>query len=219
LSRAGQGFGAELASGQDGSGTSAGGRGAARTSALGASDSSALYSQFSQSMSALTGTDTSSAASTLPTLAVAPPFGDERWSAAIGQQALFMTRNQMSSAQLTLNPPHLGPIQVTLDLRHDQASAVFVSPHEAVRQAIEASLPQLRDMFSAAGLNLEQAQVQANAGGAFGDAAGQQAAAQARREAIAAAGNGGTGASAGIAATGTTPQATRLTRGLLDTFA
>jgi len=73
----------------------------------------------------------------------------------------------MGSAQLTLNPEHLGPIQVTLDMKHDQATAVFVTSHEAVRQAIEASLPQLRDMFTQAGLNLGHAQVQSDLNGQF----------------------------------------------------
>jgi len=101
------------------------------------------------------------------TLSIAPPLGEGPWAAALGQQALFIAKNQMGSAQLTLNPEHLGPIQVTLDLKHDQATAVFVSPHEAVRQAIEASLPHLRDMFTQAGLQLGHTQVQPDLSGQF----------------------------------------------------
>ncbi len=106
-------------------------------------------------------------------LNIAPALGEGPWAAALGQQALFIAKNQMGSAQLTLNPEHLGPIQITLDLKHDQASAVFVSPHEAVRQAIEASLPQLRDMFTQAGLQLGQTQVQTDLSGHLAQSSGQ----------------------------------------------
>jgi len=102
-----------------------------------------------------------------PRFALTPALGEGPWAAALGQQALFIAKNQMGSAQLTLNPEHLGPIQVTLDMKHDQATAVFVTSHEAVRQAIEASLPQLRDMFTQAGLNLGHAQVQSDLNGQF----------------------------------------------------
>jgi len=106
-------------------------------------------------------------------LNIAPALGEGPWAAALGQQALFIAKNQMGTAQLTLNPEHLGPIQITLDLKHDQASAVFVSPHEAVRQAIEASLPQLRDMFTQAGLQLGQTQVQSDLSGHLAQFSGQ----------------------------------------------
>ncbi len=182
--------------------------------AAGAADPSQLYAQVSQS--ALQNLSQEQAAQTLQgaSLPVSPPLGDERWSAALGQQALFMARNQLSSAQLTVNPPNLGPIQITLDLKHDQANAVFVSPHDAVRQAIEASLPQLRDMFSAAGLHLSTAQVSADAGSSAWSSGGSHA-------------GSGTGRSSGrpgstpealaVSALGSTP--VRISRGLLDTFA
>jgi flagellar hook-length control protein FliK len=148
------------------------------------------------------------------TLPLTPALGDERWSAALGQQALFMAGQNISSAQLTVNPPNLGPIQVMLDLQHDQASAVFVSPHDAVRQAIEASLPQLRDMFSAAGLNLGNVEVGAGAGGSGGNSAGGQGSAPSGSAARTASAAG----SAGLSGAGAGP-AQRATRGLLDTFA
>lgn len=179
-----------------------------------AGDPSQLYAQISQdALQNLT------LVSNLPAmqpvaLPVNAPFGDERWSAALGQQALFMARNQLSSAQLTVNPPNLGPIQITLDLKHDQASAVFVTPHDAVRQAIEASLPHLRDMFSAAGLNLSNAQVQADAGGSAWTAGGQGAG----QGGSAAQGSAQAGRSAGAEPVSATAPL-RLSRGLLDTFA
>jgi flagellar hook-length control protein FliK len=72
---------------------------------------------------------------------------------------VWLARNEQQSAQISITPPQLGPIQITLNLNGDQASAVFASPHAEVRQAIQDALPQLRDMLSAAGINLGQANV------------------------------------------------------------
>jgi flagellar hook-length control protein FliK len=153
-------------------------------------------------------------------LSIAPALGEGPWAAALGQQALFIAKNQMGSAQLNLNPEHLGPIQITLDLKHDQASAVFVSPHEAVRQAIEASLPQLRDMFTQAGLELGQTQVQPDLSGQFAQSSqqNQDQDAAGSRSSASSLNTIGEGATAvpSLVASGS---ATKIYRGLLDTFA
>lgn len=100
--------------------------------------------------------------SVLPGGRIGVPLEDSAWAEAFGQHTLNMITRGLNGASIQVTPEHLGPIQVTLDLKHDQASAVFVSPHDAVRQAIEVSLPHLRDLFSQAGLNLGQASVEAN---------------------------------------------------------
>lgn len=185
-------------------------------------DSAQMYSQMSQNLAMTPAIDPGVAPGGTVSLPLTPTVGDERWASALGQQALFMVGKHLSSAQLTLNPPNLGPIQVTLDMRHDQASATFVTPHDAVRQAIEASLPHLRDLFSAAGLHLEQAQVQASAGNLSGGAAGQQfnQSGDANPRFVSSASTAGVtvaGISAGPAAG--SPLPILRARGLLDTFA
>lgn len=152
------------------------------------------------------------------TLNIPIPIGEGPWAAALGQQALFMAKNELGTAQLTLNPEHLGPIQVTLDLQHDQASAVFVSPHDAVRQAIEASLPHLRDMFSQAGLQLGQTQVQSDLNGQFAQSFRQNGNNGAQRNALGATSQAKEIAPNGVDAV-SVPLTSRISRGLLDTFA
>lgn len=152
------------------------------------------------------------------TLNIPTPVGEGPWAAALGQQALFMAKNDMGTAQLTLNPEHLGPIQVTLDLQHDQATAVFVSPHDAVRQAIEASLPHLRDMFSQAGLQLGQTQVQPDLNGQFAQSSRQNGNNSAQRNTLGATSQAKESAPNGIDAV-SVPLTSRVSSGLLDTFA
>lgn len=87
------------------------------------------------------------------------PIHDHQWSQNLGDRVVWMAKNDQQSAQININPPQLGPVQINLHINGDQASAVFTSPHAEVRQAIQDSMPQLRDMLSASGINLGQANV------------------------------------------------------------
>ncbi len=102
---------------------------------------------------------TSSTAATLPTVQVPATFGSNGWPQSFGQQVVWSARQQLQSASLTLNPPELGPVRIELQLTDTQASAQFSSHQPEVRQAIEQALPQLKELFANAGLQLQQASV------------------------------------------------------------
>jgi flagellar hook-length control protein FliK len=65
-----------------------------------------------------------------------------------------MANQSHQVAELHLNPPNLGPIEVRLTISNDQASAVFVSHQSVVREAIETALPRLREMLADNGIML-----------------------------------------------------------------
>ena len=90
------------------------------------------------------------------------PLHASNWNQDFANKVVWLAKGEQQQAQININPPQLGPIQITLHLNGDQASAVFASPHAEVRQAIESSLPQLREMLSASGVNLGQTDVGAN---------------------------------------------------------
>jgi len=75
-----------------------------------------------------------------------------------------MAKNDQQSAQITINPPQLGPIQISLNMNGDQATLAFASPHAEVRHAIESALPQLKEMLLSSGINLGQSNIGANLG-------------------------------------------------------
>ena len=85
---------------------------------------------------------------------IAPRVGVAGWDKAVGQKVLWMVGESMQSAELTLNPPDLGPLQVVLNVTNDQASANFFSAQPEVREALESALPRLRQMMSDAGVQL-----------------------------------------------------------------
>ena len=99
------------------------------------------------------------------TAEVKTPVGAPDWQVDLGQRVLWMANAHHESAELRLNPPQLGPVEVKLTLGADasnQATIQFASPHADVREAIEAAIPQLRDMMAANGIALGQAMVSAD---------------------------------------------------------
>jgi flagellar hook-length control protein FliK len=84
----------------------------------------------------------------------------ERWGDEFSQKVTWIASSkQDQSAELHLNPPQLGPLDVVIKVSGDQATALFTSPHAAVREAIEQALPKLRDMLSDNGITLGNATV------------------------------------------------------------
>jgi flagellar hook-length control protein FliK len=87
-------------------------------------------------------------------LPVAPRVGSAEWGGAVGEKVVWMANQSHQVAELHLNPPNLGPLEVRLTISNDQASALFVSHHSAVREAIETALPRLREMLADNGIML-----------------------------------------------------------------
>ncbi len=80
--------------------------------------------------------------------------GERGWGQGLGEKLLWMTSQKHQMAELRLNPPDLGPLKITITLDQNQASAQFVSAHASVRDAIEAAMPRLREMFADSGISL-----------------------------------------------------------------
>lgn len=156
-----------------------------------------------------------------PALHVATPFGAAEWGDAFGQQVAHLTMNRrtgMQTAELRLDPPDLGPIRVTLTIQDGTAHAAFSSAHGAVRQAIEASMPQLQQALAQSGIALGQSQVSDQGQPSTFD----NAFAQSQNNNGANAGSGAQGTGGGNAAGEegvTVALPTRAPRSLVDTFA
>ena len=92
-------------------------------------------------------------------LAVHANIRDQSWSSEFSQKIVWLATADKQSAQLTLNPPQMGPIEISLSVDKGSASASFVSANQEVRDAIETALPRLREMFASAGIQLGQTNV------------------------------------------------------------
>jgi len=87
------------------------------------------------------------------------PVGHNAWGQAFSNQVVWAVNHGASTAELHLSPPELGPVSVRLSLDQNQASIAFSSPHAAVRDAIEAAMPRLRDMLGSQGITLADVNV------------------------------------------------------------
>ena len=85
--------------------------------------------------------------------------GTSAWNEEFGQKIVWLVQRQEGRAELVLTPPQMGRIEISLQVSNDQASALFTSANPAVREAIEAALPRLREVLAEAGIQLGQAQV------------------------------------------------------------
>lgn len=82
------------------------------------------------------------------------PLTSNAWGNEFSQKVVWMVTQREQTAELRLNPPNLGPLEVVISVSDDQATAVFTSHHAAVRQAVEQALPKLRDMLAESGITL-----------------------------------------------------------------
>jgi flagellar hook-length control protein FliK len=154
---------------------------------------------------ALRGTDVAAT----PPLAVPVAIDSPEWGEAFAQRVLIAAGRGEHSAEIRLNPAHLGPIEVSLTVTGDdarQATVHFSAAQAPVREAIEAALPRLREMFEGSGIQLGNATVGAETSGRDGNNDGRRASGT------------GSGASAD-AAPSASAAPRRVVEGLVDTFA
>ncbi|MEM6051501.1 flagellar hook-length control protein FliK [Erwinia sp. P7711] len=113
-------------------------------------------------------------------------MGTPAWQQSLGQQIACFTRDGIQHAELRLHPEELGSIQITLQLKNEQAQMHFVSPSHQVRAAIEAAVPHLRTSLAESGIELGQSSVGADSSSGWKDSgqseqSGRQSFAQAQQ--------------------------------------
>lgn len=79
--------------------------------------------------------------------------GQPQWSQAVGDRVLWLAAQNITSAELRLDPPELGPMQVRVSVQNDQVQVTFTSPHANVREALDQGAARLRELFGEQGLN------------------------------------------------------------------
>ena len=90
---------------------------------------------------------------------VQAPVGSSQWADEIGTRLTMMTEQGKHAASLRMSPEHLGPLEIRIAIRDDQASVWFGAAHADTRAAIEHALPRLRELFESQGMSLADAGV------------------------------------------------------------
>lgn len=102
-----------------------------------------------------------------------PVLGDDGFDQAIGTRLGWLADQKIGHAHIRLSPDDMGPVDVRLQLNGDKVHASFSSPHVDVRQALESSLPRLRELLGEQGFQLAHADVGHHAPGGDGHTSGQ----------------------------------------------
>jgi flagellar hook-length control protein FliK len=104
-------------------------------------------------------------------LPVQIPVGQSGWDNAVGERIQWMVGHNLQQAEIKLTPPHLGPLEIKISLHNDQTSVNFIAAHAATRDALEAAIPRLREMFGGINLNLANVDVSQQQSGSSGNGA------------------------------------------------
>ncbi len=94
-------------------------------------------------------------------LRIDTPVGARGWDGEVANKIVLLAGREEGRAELTLTPPQLGRVEITISVQGDQTSAAFVSASPAAREALEQALPRLREILAEAGITLGQASVNA----------------------------------------------------------
>jgi len=94
----------------------------------------------------------------LPAITVSPE--NPQWNAQVGERINWMVNNAVQRAEIRLDPPELGNLDIRLNVAKDNQASILIHVSNATaKEAIESSIPRLREMFEQQGLDLANVDV------------------------------------------------------------
>jgi len=87
------------------------------------------------------------------------PMQQSGWSEAVVDRVMVMSSQNLKSAEIQLDPAELGRLEVRISVNQEQSQVTFASPHAGVREALDAQMHRLRELFAQQGMNLMDASV------------------------------------------------------------
>ncbi|MFM2485102.1 flagellar hook-length control protein FliK [Celerinatantimonas yamalensis] len=87
-------------------------------------------------------------------------------SSELNERVNYMVSNKLQTAEIRLDPGHLGSMNIRLSLHHDQAQVQIQVHNPQARDMLEQTMPKLKEMLAQQGIQLGQSQIsQQNSGG------------------------------------------------------
>ncbi|MFE8069511.1 flagellar hook-length control protein FliK [Marinobacteraceae bacterium S3BR75-40.1] len=93
------------------------------------------------------------------TTSIDVPVSQAQWGDKVAGKIAWLANQGIQSAEIHINPPELGPMEVKVKVHNDQASVVMHAHSPTVRDMLETHGHRLRDMLQDGGLNLAQMDV------------------------------------------------------------
>lgn len=134
---------------------------------------------FAQQLAQLSGTSATQSASLTPAQKADPinvPLNirHEMVSDEVAERINMMMAKNLKHVDIRLDPPEMGRMHIRLNMGADNASVQFTVSNQQAREAIEQTLPRLREMFAQQGIQLADTSVQQQNSGESSQYAYQQ---------------------------------------------
>ena len=98
------------------------------------------------------------------TTSVQTPVQEQgKWGEQVAGKIAWMAGRSIQAADIQLNPPDMGPIDVRVQVQNEQASITVHAQNNAVRDMLELNSNRLREMLQENGLDLAEFDVSGNA--------------------------------------------------------
>ncbi len=94
---------------------------------------------------------TSTAVMPATTLHLPQNSSPEQWGSALGTKIQWMINSKMDSAEIRIDPPHLGKMDISIKMTDDGANIVIQTQLAATRDLVDAASQRLKDMLEQAG--------------------------------------------------------------------
>jgi len=113
----------------------------------------ATSSTLSQGLAAV-GLGTATQSAVTQTQLVPLNLGQSAWESNLGSRLQMLVGQNIQTAEIRLDPPELGALDIKIKVSNDVANINITSQHAHVRDALESAVPKLREMFEQSGLSL-----------------------------------------------------------------
>jgi flagellar hook-length control protein FliK len=90
---------------------------------------------------------------------ISVPLKNSQWGDDVSNRVMWMIQHDVQAANIKINPPHLGPLEIHVSMHKDHVDVSFNSHHATVKEALDASMPKLKEMMGNSGLQLGNADV------------------------------------------------------------
>ncbi len=75
----------------------------------------------------------------------------QQWGDALGERVSFLINQKLNNAEIRIDPPHLGKLDIQIHIKDDSAHVVIHTQHAQTRDLVESSSLRLREILQDAG--------------------------------------------------------------------
>ncbi|NTS76390.1 flagellar hook-length control protein FliK [Catenovulum sp. SM1970] len=94
---------------------------------------------------------------------VAIPLNKPEAPIAIANAVRFMTNQRIQAAEIRLDPPELGSMQIKVSMNGEQASVSMIVQNPQAKEMLDQAIPKLKEMLEEAGIELGESNIEQQA--------------------------------------------------------